>query len=835
MMKKIISLVLALSLMNIPLSVYAQQAPVQGLPTDQFFVIDDFSKILLSHQNPYTIGKQGVVEAENVRANEQAGSLAKRPVLNTLGSCSHTSAVTGLYRYYKSDATKYTITTASTFLDYISDAGNCTNLLSGETSGKRWTFITYKNWAIASNGYDPPVKWDGLLTTTADTNGARTAGDLVTQLGSPFAQLLTGTGLVASRWYQYRIAYYNGTTYSYSTTRTNPLLTGATVHNIKLTDIPLGPSGTTHRYLYRTTGQTSRANVVADNTFYLVADIADNTTTTYSDSTADGTIIADNPPTWATVTSSGSNVTPPHGLFLFINKDYIWLANDPSGTTYGQSTAYFSQVLNPDYWPATNFFLIRPDDGDVITAITSFLGQLTIFKTNTIQKIYTDTATVTSWQLSQPFSYIGASAPYSVVPTPLGVFYLGRYGLYKFDGQNSTLISDVVTKDIRDINATNYNNVASIFYNNEYRMAYESTATGSGVNDRVLLFDTIRNSYTKDTENINAWALYGSADDYGALYSGSSNTDGNILSHSTQPTSLIYRYQSDLDAGTYTHTISSNATGDPNDLELSLGSSAWSADATTWNSESTSTWQVDSSPGTWVSGISQINASSFSKLYWNQVLGTAGTATIAIRTASTSAGIAGASWSSEFSNPSGSDISAVSANKFIQIRVTLSTTDYSTTPFLYIQDNFLIKLVYSQTGAVAETSIPSVWNTGWLDLVPSVYTAYLSNYPKTVKEIDIYYDVPTGASGTMNFTIQNLKGTVSQQFAIDLSQQQLSSPTLFGYGTSHVYRWLPPGTGQNLVGDKFIVQMSENSLTQWKIQMIVFRYDVNNYVPYRIN
>lgn len=827
----ILSFILAFS----PVSAFAQAAQQQGLPTNQFYVIDDFSNLLLSHQNPYTIGNKGVIEAENVRANEQAGSLAKRGVLSLLGTCGHSAAVTGLYRYYKSDATKYTVNTSSTFLDYISDSGLCTNLESALTTGKRWTFITYKNWLIASNGYDPAVKWDGLLTATADTNGARTAGDLVTQLGAPFAQLLTGTGLTAARWYQYRIAYYNGTTYSYSTSRTNPLLTGATVHSIKLTDIPLGPSGTTHRYLYRTLGQTSRANLLADNNFYLVTDIADNTTTTFSDNVADATIVADNPPTWATVTASGSNVTAPHGLFLFINKDYIWLANDPSGVAYGQSTAYFSQVLNPDYWPATNFFLVRPDDGDQITGITSFLSQLTIFKTNTIQKIYTDQSSPSSWQLSQPFSYIGSSAPYSVVATPLGVFYLGRYGLYKFDGQSSSLISDVVTKDIRDINATNYGNVASIYYSNEYRMAYTSTASGAGSNDHVLLFDVVRNSYTKDTENVNAWALYNSADDYGALYSGSSASDGNILGHSNQPTSLIYRYQADLDAGTYTNTISSNATGNPNDLELSLGQVTWANASGAWSAQGSQTWQVSASPGTWVSGISQINAASFSKLYWNQILQTSGVATIAIRVASTAGGIPGASWSSEFSNPAGSDISGVSANKFIQIRVTLSTSDFSATPILYIQDNFLIKLVYSQNGSNAESSIPSVWNTGWLDLVSSPYSAYLSNYPKTIKEIDVYYDVPAGATGTMNFTFQNLKGTISQQFGIDLSQPPMGNPQTWGFNTYHMYRWIPPGTGIQLVGDKFLVQMSENSLTQWKLQRIAVLYDVNAYIPYRNN
>lgn len=830
-MKKLFSI--ALSLLLSVSTCFAQQAG-GGLPTDSFFVIDDFSKLLLSHKNPYNIGKEGAIDAYNVRANDQFGSLSKRTALNTLGTCGHSSAVTGLHRYYKSDATKYTVTSSSTFVDYISDSGSCTNLGGGYSSGRRWTFITYKNWEIGTNGYDAPIKWDGKLTTTSNTTGARTAGDLVTNLGAPFAELLTGTGLTASRWYQYRIAYYNGTTYSYSTARTNPLLLGSSVYSIKLTDIPLGPSGTTHRYIYRTTGQTTRANVIADTSFYLVTDISDNTTTTFSDNVADGTITADNPPTWATVTATGSNATPPHGIYAFIHKDYIWFADDPSGTSYGQSTVYFSQVLNPDYWlTGVNYFLVRPDDGDVITGITSFLGTFTVIKTNSISKIYTDVAATTSWQLSQPYSFIGAVAPYSIQTTPLGIFYLGRYGLYKFDGQSSSLISDVVTKDIRDINPTNYGNVSATYFSNEYRMAYEAISTGAGANDRVLLFDIVRNSFVKDTEAVNVWSIYNSSDDFGALYSGSSDTDGNILAHSTQPTSLVVRYLTDLTAGTFDGTYASGDNGDPT---LSMGwTSTWATASGTWASQSTSTWQVQKSPATWIGPIVQINANALSKLYWNQILNAGGTATIAIRTATSAGGIPGASWSSEFNNPAGSDISGVTAHAFIQMRVTFTNSDFTTTPYLYVQDNYLIKLVYSQTGMVAETTVPSSWNTGWIDLVSGSNQASFSNYPKTVKEIDIYYDVAQGATGTMSFNFQNLKGTNSLTFNIDLSIQQLTNPNYWGSGTSHMYRWLSPGNGQTLVGDKFMISMSEPGISSWKIQRIVFRSDVNNYVPYRIN
>lgn len=810
-------------------SAIAQQ---QQLPTDQVFIIDDFSRLLMSHVDPYNLKGGEASDAYNVRANEQFGALAKRTVLNLLGTCSHSAAVTGLYRYYKSDGTKYTVASSSTFLDYISDTGSCTTIDAQLTTGKRWSFITYKNWLIGTDGYDNAIKWDGKTSSTADTVGARTANDLVTTLGSPFSEIATGAGLTASRWYQYKIAYYDGVTYKYSTSRTNPLLLGTVSKQIKLTDIPLGPSGTTQRIIYRTVGDTTRANVLADNTFYRVVTISDNTTTTYTDAVADATIVADTVPTWATV-SAGTNVTPPHGIFPFIHKEYIWLGNDPSGTQYGTSTVYHSVVGNPDYWKPTDYFLIRPDDGDSVQAVTSFLGTLSIGKDNSWSKIYTDSTSESTWQVSQPFSFIGVAAPYSVKQTPLGIIYLGRYGLFKFDGQASTLISDAVTKEIKDINPTNFGNVAGIFYNNEYRMAYTSQATGSATNDRVLLLDMIRNSFVKDTENVNTWALYNSGDDFGALYSGSSSTSGQILAHTTQPTNVVVRYLSDLQAGLFTGTYAiGDDLNDPNSTLLSLGwDKTWSTITGTWASQGSATWQVQQSPGYWTSPIFTVNATGFSKLYWNQVLGSVGSASIAMRSGATMAAVNASSWSSEFTNSAGSDVSGVTGNIYVQLRVKLSTSDFSMSPYLYIQDNYMIKLVYSKTGNAAETSVLSVFTGGWIDLVPGASS--LSNYPKLVKEIDVYYE---GTEGTINLNFQNLKGDSFANFSVDLSKNRLATTNYWGYGTSKVFRWLPnfPGAATNtpIYGDKLQMTISENGVTSWKVQRIVIRYDVQPYKPY---
>ena len=179
----------------------------------------------------------------------------------------------------------------STTLEIGDATGTGTTTISSDlTDGKRWQFVTFKDVAIGMNGFDNPIKYDGKTTTTANTDGARTAGELCADLGAPFAELNTGTDLTAARWYQYKVQYLVSDVGYYSTARSNPILTGAAVHNITLTDIPIGPTGTTARYIYRTAGNTSKTNVEADTTFYLAATLSDNTTRTYNDDMDDTTL-----------------------------------------------------------------------------------------------------------------------------------------------------------------------------------------------------------------------------------------------------------------------------------------------------------------------------------------------------------------------------------------------------------------------------------------------------------------------------------------------------------------------------------------------------------------
>lgn len=794
---------------------------------DRVYVINDFSKGLNSHISDLNTPANQANEALNVRFNDRYGALSKRELLVGYGNTTSGAAITGLHRFYKSDGTVKLIASSGTKL-YVGDddTGNFTVIKQSLTDGKRWNFVTYQDIAIGMNGYDNPIKYDGLTTITANTTGARTANNTVTELGAPFVQLNTGTELNASSWYQYKIAYWDGATYDYSTAKSNPILTGADVYATKLTDIPLGPTGTTCRYIYRTLGNVNQTAVEADTVYYMVMNISNNTATTWNDTISDATADDNSTPTWATV-SAGSNVTPPMGSILAIQSERLFV----SGNNTYPSDVYFSCQYSPDHFTPTDFIQVRPDDGDKVTFIKTHLGILNIGKTNSIQKLYTEGST-SNWLLGDPFSFIGCPAPYTVSVSPMGIIYLGRNGLYIFDGQSSSLISDAVTPDINDISQTNIGEAAGYYWNNQYRLAYTSEKSGEAIDNRVLLYDLTRDAYTIDTEYVNCFTSFGSGSDFGTLYSGSSSTDGYIFAHTGSANLLSKRYKSEFDAGTFDDMRTYNTEDNPL-LEIS-----WDCTIDGWLTEfqtkDANVTKLDDTTfdglvsiidrpdtgGVWTSPVYDINAQSLDKLYWNEQLGMYGDVTWQIHLGAATSDCLNATWSSTYTNPSGSDISNVTGNRYMQLRCNLTTTDIDYSPTLYLTDNFVFKVAYSKIGANYETSTLSLWRSGWTDFG-------IPGYRKLIKRIKVFYE---GTAGTLNFNYKNDDGDVDKTFSIDLSVEPgYSSSDLYtGDNINKIYTYYTPAnspTEPSAIGQLWQFLITEDGSKNWKISKIEVLYE----------
>jgi len=949
---------------------------------DQFYTIEDFSAGMKSHVSPYSMADGVATDAMNVRVNDVFGAIAKRDK-RLIVATPHAAPVKSLYRYYLSDGTKHTITTSSTYMDAVDNSGNIVNLASGLSDGKRWSFVTYQDTLIGMNGTNNAKKWDGKTFNTANTTGHRTAGYLIADLGAPFCELLTGTHLDAASWYQYKVAYYNGSYYTYSSALSNPIQTGAAVYDIKVTDIPLGPSGTTQRILFRTQGQAN-VGALAGATYYPVAIINDNSTTTYSDiktdteiaantsllgftavrsggagyaagdvvtvvqganttgsvtvgTVSEGTVLtlvspattpgtgytaadglattsshtgavktadvgstagtgyavgdvltitqggasggtvrvdkvgakgalsevtilttgsgystSDNLatsggsgssgtisivagtasgltvdikpiPTWAVV-AAGFDVTPPKAKYCVINGERLFIGCDPT-TEQGKSIVYYSQAYTPQYfYYHTDYRLIRPDDGDEITFMKNLLGILTIGKTRTISKFYTPVSE-DDWSISDPFSFVGCTAPYSAVNGIAGIMYFGRNGVYLFNGQSSTLVSDGVTDKTRDVLETNQDEIVGAYFQNSYYMAYTQASSGSAVNDRVLVLDVTRNAYVWDTYHVDSFAVSDSGDDAGILLSGSSDTDGTIFAHGDSFARLTYRYGSQLAIGTYVNAVNDGA--DESAPIISIGyATTWDTvnAGWTWNTiDANYTWNQWTIAGTWTSPIVQVNAAKLDKLAWDESLGLYGNVTFAVRTGADAAAVAAADWSSEYTDPSGSDISALTAAAYVQVRISLSSSVYTASPQLYVEDGYMWRMTYKKAGNVIEPAYLTSWTSNT--------SKFGGENPKLLKEVQVFY---TGTEGTLTVSYDVEDGT-TRSFDIDLSVNPATSRADAYYGTNEakIFTHIPDFT-VSPVGRNFRIKLSETGVEAWKVSKIVVRFEAQPYTTFPV-
>ncbi len=781
------------------------------------YVIDDFSKLLQDQVSPYILPKGAASEARNVRSNDIYGSLAKRSTLMDYGTLGNFT-LTSLHRFYKSNDTQFLLGTGSTYIVKGDDSGGTALVLRDQlTSGLRYTWATYKDKAIGCGGTDRCQKYDGHTQITANTDGSRTENIITADLGAPFAEQNTGANLDASSWYQYKIQGTNGSTTWYSEAVSNPILTGSTVRDITLTDIPLFPSGTTSRSIYRTEGQANRA-ALSGATFKLVASVANNTATTYNDAVADGSL------TTAWSTSGKSALTPPIAKFVTLHKDRLFLANAPNLNSY----IYWSYPFRSDIFSASDYDYVRIDDGDEITGQIEMLGKLVYFKTNSITNFETQSTDDTKWPF-YTYSFTGCPAPYSIANSPLGVFYLGWDGIYIYTGEESQLVSDVVTASIRDILASNRNEVVGTYFQGEYQLAYTSDKSGSSDNNVVMVLDTVRDSYVLDDRSVGSFTTFDSGNDYGTLYMGSSVTGGEVFSYNPSLSNAIIRYKSELEAGTK-DSLTIGGTESVPFMELGWGikinDASMSGVSLNSLEYSSATINRPGLTGYWWSSAIQLDGNTYDKLLWNEILGATGDITIAIRSAATaSAATADSlSWSSEFTDPSGSDISGETANDFLQMRAILTTTDITQTPSLEQINNYVIKMIYSKVGSAGETAINSIWRGRYEDLgAPTV--------AKRIWGLNIYF---SGTSGTMTIGYRNELGDIDGTFDIDLSvdPDDDSEDLYFGTGNRKVYKWLAAvndETDPTPIGRNWQFSITEPGATDWNVYRIVVKYSEEDY------
>jgi hypothetical protein len=395
-----------------------------------------------------------------------------------------------------------------------------------------------------------------------------------------------------------------------------------------------------------------------------------------------------------------------------------------------------------------------------------------------------------------------------------------------FNSYQSQLISERVTPNILDISQANIDECFGTYWNNMYQLAYTSKATGGAENNRVLIYDFPTDSYSLDSKTINCMTTLESGDDYGVIYYGNSGADGYVYEEGAVEEGFRLKYKSDLDAGTFDDTGSQGTENNAIlDLEWDL---TWGADFQTlgyltMGAMLTSTFAREDTDGSWTSKVYRINADTVDKLYWNEDLNGTGNIEWQMKFGATEAACLSASFGSLYGTPSGSDVSSETANTYMQLRANLSTSDILYTPEVYMSDNYLVKLVYSNEGADYESTVNSQWKSGWIE--PK------KGYEVTLQWIKVYYQA---TEGTLNVGFQNMitgAGAIDKSFNIDLAQEPPFKQTNGDwYDGNEGYKIFTYINQEQDIGQHWQFTISDTGVTGWTIDRIEVMAWVNELV-----
>ena len=140
----------------------------------------------------------------------------------------------------------------------------------------------------------------------------------------------------------------------------------------------------------------------------------------------------------------------PQIKFAVVYKDKVIGAN--VNETYGRSKVVYSDIGYPETWPALNYIYVDRDDGDEITGIKIYRGNVYVFKKYGIyQMTGLDDGYNTNDGYYKIVEGIGALYNDTIQEKDNLLFFVSNRGVEAFDGINVKLVSERISPDIKNL------------------------------------------------------------------------------------------------------------------------------------------------------------------------------------------------------------------------------------------------------------------------------------------------------------------------------------------------------------------------------------------------
>lgn len=187
---------------------------------------------------------------------------------------------------------------------------------------------------------------------------------------------------------------------------------------------------------------------------------------------------------WDGTTLANLGGSPPTGTAIAVFKDRVYIAS--------QNTVRWSDVGNPESWPAFQVKNVGLNDGDEITALRPFFNSLLIFKRNSVWQYDVDED---NQPLSlRPLAYGIGTESWRTVWIVNGVLHFAsRRGIYQFAGRSPEKVSYRV-EDLFE-NITGPENFVGWENGDIYHVFLGNV---DGRTNLVLLYDTVLDYFAYD-------------------------------------------------------------------------------------------------------------------------------------------------------------------------------------------------------------------------------------------------------------------------------------------------------------------------------------------------
>ena len=225
-----------------------------------------------------------------------------------------------------------------------------------------------------------------------------------------------------------------------------------------------------------------------------------------------------------------------------------------SGSTEYPYRLYYSSLSNGTDWNTTGGTIDLPSF-ERIMKLEVLSDVLYLFTRTGIYALYGSTPNEFSIQKTR--STIGTHATKSVVPGNKLIFFLNKSGVFAFDGDTSTNLSETIQPTVDAISDIRIGDSAGLYDNSgKYWLAY--TSENGSYNDRILVYDTvIKQWYRLNQANFASFFKAEGGTDKGELYAGCSNNIGFLwqLQVAGAEEKVIHSTQTQLDTGATWNTV----------------------------------------------------------------------------------------------------------------------------------------------------------------------------------------------------------------------------------------------------------------------------------------